>query len=164
MPKSAHGVCGQRCRTYRNAHVNAPSCTPCRSALLSGQYFWRTGRGAILQGAVWDSSIPSYPLLLKEAGYHIGKTFKVWSPGTPADAPYGGQQYAYEQAGRRFNQFSQTATALVADGMSVEAAKQVLYDDLPLYTAKDGPIAHVGQRQVGAKFLIPQVRRVISSR
>ena len=114
---------------FRNSHVNAPSCTPCRSSLLSGQYFWRTGRGAILQGAVWDSSIPAYPLLLKQAGYHIGKTFKVWSPGTPADAPYGGQQHAYEKAGRRFNQFSQTATKLVADGMSVEAAKQVLYDE-----------------------------------
>jgi N-sulfoglucosamine sulfohydrolase len=75
------------------------TCTPCRSALLSGQYFWRTGRGAILQGAVWDASIPSYPLLLKEAGYHIGKTYKVWSPGTPAMRPYGGQQYAYEKAG-----------------------------------------------------------------
>ena len=25
---------------FRNAHVNAPSCTPCRSSLLSGQYFW----------------------------------------------------------------------------------------------------------------------------
>ncbi|MBM4092310.1 MAG: sulfatase [Planctomycetes bacterium] len=114
---------------FRNAHVNAPSCTPCRSALLSGQYFWRTGRGAILQGAAWDSSIPAYPLLLKQAGYHIGKTYKVWSPGTPADAPYGGQQHAYEKAGRRFNQFSQTATKLVADGMPVEAAKQVLYDE-----------------------------------
>lgn len=114
---------------FRNAHVNAPSCTPCRSALLSGQYFWRTGRGAILQGAVWDSTIPAYPLLLKEAGYHIGKTYKVWSPGTPADAPYGGAKFAYEEAGRRFNQFSQTATRLVAEGKSVEQAKRELYDE-----------------------------------
>jgi N-sulfoglucosamine sulfohydrolase len=132
---------------FRNAHVNAPSCTPCRSALLSGQYFWRTGRGAILQGAVWDSSIPSYPLLLKEAGYHIGKTFKVWSPGTPADAPYGGQQYAYEKAGRRFNQFSQTATKLVGEGMSVEAAKQVLYDE-----AQGNFQAFLADRQPGQPF------------
>ena len=115
---------------FRNAHVNAPSCTPCRSSLLSGQYFWRTGRGAILQGAVWDPSIPAWPLLLREAGYHIGKSFKVWSPGVPADAPYGGQRHAYETAGRRFNQFSQTVTRLVAGGMGVEAAKQVLYDEV----------------------------------
>jgi N-sulfoglucosamine sulfohydrolase len=115
---------------FRNAHVNAPSCTPCRSSLLSGQYFWRTGRGAILQGAVWDSTIPAYPLLLKDAGYHLGKTYKVWSPGTPVDAPYGGAKFAYEQAGRRFNQFSQTATRLVAEGQSVEQAKQVLYDEV----------------------------------
>ena len=76
---------------FTRAFVNAPSCTPCRSSLLSGQYFWRTGRGAILQGAIWDSSIPSFPLILKDRGYHIGFTYKVWSPGTPADAPYGGQ-------------------------------------------------------------------------
>lgn len=132
---------------FRNAHVNAPSCTPCRSSLLSGQYFWRTRRGAILQGAVWDSSTPAYPLLLKEAGYHIGKTFKVWSPGTPADAPYGGQQHAYEKAGRRFNQFSQTATKLVADGMPVEAAKQVLYDE-----ARGNFQAFLADRQPGQPF------------
>lgn len=115
---------------FRNAHVNAPSCTPCRSALLSGQYFWRTGRGAILQGAVWDSAIPSYPLLLKDAGYHIGKTYKVWSPGTPVDAPYGTNEFAYEKAGRRFNQFSQHVTRMVGQGMPVDAAKQVLYDEV----------------------------------
>ena len=71
---------------FRHAFVNAPSCTPCRSSLLSGQYFFRTGLGAILMGAVWDSSIPSYPLMLRDAGYHIGKSYKVWGPGRPADA------------------------------------------------------------------------------
>ncbi|MGV2341336.1 MAG UNVERIFIED_CONTAM: sulfatase-like hydrolase/transferase [Planctomycetaceae bacterium] len=72
---------------FTNAFVNAPSCTPCRSSLLSGQYFWRTGRGAILQGAVWDEKIPSFPLLLEECGYRLGSNGKVWSPGTPANAP-----------------------------------------------------------------------------
>ncbi len=115
---------------FRNAHVNAPSCTPCRSSLLSGQYFWRTGRGAILRGAVWDDSIPAYPLLLKDAGYHIGKTYKVWSPGTPADAPYGEQAHAYQKAGGKFNQFSQNVTKMVADGKDPDAAKELLYDEV----------------------------------
>lgn len=108
---------------FRNAFVNAPSCTPCRSSLMSGRYFFNTGRGAILSGAVWDSAIPSYPLLLRDAGYHIGKSYKIWSPGTPVDAPFGEQKYAYEKAGREPNQFSQNATARVARGMTVAAAR-----------------------------------------
>ncbi len=114
---------------FRNAHVNAPSCTPCRSSLLSGQYFWRTGRGAILRGAVWDEKIPSYPLMLLEAGYHIGKTHKVWGPGTPSDAPYGGSKYAFQKAGGKVNQFSQFVTDKATKGGDIEAAKQVLYDE-----------------------------------
>lgn len=115
---------------FRSAFVGAPSCTPCRSSLLSGQHFWRTGRAAILNGAVWDFSSPAYPLMLREAGYHIGKSYKVWSPGTPPDAPYGGREHAYEGRGRRFNQFSQNVTRMVADGLPLEQAKQTLYDEV----------------------------------
>lgn len=115
---------------FRRAFVSAPSCTPCRSALLSGQHFWRTGRGAILRGAVWDGSQPAYPLMLRDAGYHIGETYKVWSPGTPADAPYGAGTFAYERAGGRFNQFSQNVTKMAAEGATVEVAKQALYDEV----------------------------------
>jgi N-sulfoglucosamine sulfohydrolase len=115
---------------FRNAHVNAPSCTPCRSSLLSGQYFWRTGRGAILQGAVWDTSIPSFPLLLKDSGYQLGKSYKVWSPGTPPDAPFGGQKYSFQKAGGLFNKFSENVTKLVEKGKSLDESKEELYAEI----------------------------------
>lgn len=115
---------------FRRAFVSAPSCTPCRSAILSGQHFWRTGRASILRGAVWDGSQPAFPLLLRDSGYKIGKSYKVWSPGTPADAPYGARQYAFESAGGRFNQFSENVTKMVAAGSTIEAAKDVLYGEI----------------------------------
>jgi len=120
----------QRGVLFNNAFVNAPSCTPCRSSILSGQHFWRTGRAAILQGAQWDAAIPTWPLLLKGDGFHIGYTWKVWSPGTPRDAPYGGAVNAFSKAGSSFNGFSQTVTNLVKGGKSVSDAKQVLMDQV----------------------------------
>ncbi len=132
---------------FRRAFVSAPSCTPCRSALLSGQHFWRTGRGAILRGAVWDEKIPAYPLLLKDAGYHIGETYKVWGPGTPNDAPYGAGKYAYEKAGGRFNNTSENVTAMVASGKAVEAAKQELYGEVA-----GNFDAFIAARQAGQPF------------
>ena len=109
---------------FRNAYVNAPSCTPCRSSLFSGRYFFNCNQGAILTGAVWDESIPVYPLMLMDAGYSIGKSYKVWSPGTPADAPFGGQKYAYEKAGRAPNNFSEEVTARIEKGMPLAQAKE----------------------------------------
>ena len=132
---------------FRRAFVSAPSCTPCRSALLSGQHFWRTGRASILRGAVWDGSDPAYPLMLKEAGYHIGETYKVWSPGTPGDAPYGAPKYSYEKAGGRINQFSQNVSAMVKRGKSIEAAKQELYAE-----AKGNFEAFLADRKAGEPF------------
>jgi uncharacterized sulfatase len=132
----------------RNAFVNAPSCTPCRSALLSGRYFFNTGRAAILQGAVWDSAIPSFPLLLKEAGYHVGETWKVWSPGTPNDAPFGAGKYAYEKAGNAFNNFSENVTRAVAAGTPLAETKQRL-----LAEVRGNFEAFLADRREGQPFL-----------
>jgi N-sulfoglucosamine sulfohydrolase len=108
---------------FVNAFVNAPSCTPCRSSLLSGRHFFQTGRGAILQGAVWDEQIPTFPLMLQAAGYHIGKSFKVWSPGKPADAGFGGQRHAYQRTGGACNNFSEEVSERVSKGQSVTEAR-----------------------------------------
>ena len=115
---------------FRRAFVNAPSCTPSRSSLMSGRYFFNTGRGAILQTAEWDAAIPSWPLLLRDAGYHIGQSHKVWSPGTPNDAPFGGTKYEYEKAGKLSNDFSENVTKLMSEGQSLEAARGKLLDDV----------------------------------
>ena len=79
---------------------------------------------------MWDEDIPSYPLILEADGYHIGETYKVWTPGTPRDAPYGAGRFAYESAGGKFNGFSQSASKLVAAGKSVEEAKATLLGEV----------------------------------
>ncbi|MEM7033645.1 MAG: sulfatase [Chloroflexota bacterium] len=113
---------------FKNAVVPAPSCTPCRSSILSGQYFWQTGLGAILQGAIWDESIPTYPLELEKVGYHIGYTYKVWSPGKAINAPYGKDRTRYEPAGWNFGRFSHWVTEQAPE-MGVESAKEALLDE-----------------------------------
>ena len=114
---------------FTNAHVNAPTCTASRSALFSGQYFYRTGFGAFLYGKQWNDSIPTFPLLLEKAGYHFGFSNKGWGPGWPVNQPLGGKKNQYQKHGARFNQFSQNVTKMVNQGQAVDDAKKVLYDE-----------------------------------
>ncbi|MCF7849717.1 MAG: sulfatase [Kiritimatiellales bacterium] len=108
---------------FNNAYVSAPSCTPCRSALLAGQHFWRTGTGAVLTSA-WDDSLPAYPLLLEESGYHIGFANKVWGPGVPMNAPYGGARNQYNKAGKSICHISYTVAGSMKKGKTLEEAKE----------------------------------------
>ena len=114
---------------FNNALVPAPSCTPCRSSILAGQYFWQTGLGAILAGAQWDESIPTFPLELESrAGYFIGYTNKVWSPGRTMNAPIGARRTRFQSAGKNFNQFSHWVTSNAPE-LGIVGAKEVLYTE-----------------------------------
>lgn len=65
---------------FDQAYVSSPSCTPCRNSILTGQWHWRLGSGANL----WSDfpvGLPVYPLILEDAGYHVGHARKSYGPG-----------------------------------------------------------------------------------
>ncbi|MCJ7675370.1 MAG: sulfatase, partial [Sedimentisphaerales bacterium] len=65
---------------FTNAFVTAPSCTPSRGSILTGQWHWRLEEGGNLWGTL-PAKFPVYPDLLEKAGYHVGYTRKGWGPG-----------------------------------------------------------------------------------
>ena len=115
---------------FRNAFVNAPSCTPCRSSLVSGRYFFNCGRGAILNGAVWDSAIPTFPLLLKDAGYRSARATRSGAPARRPTRRSAGSNSPMRKQGRLPNNFSEEAMKLIDGGASVEQAKQKILDQV----------------------------------
>ena len=65
---------------FVHSYTACPSCTPSRSALLTGRQIWRIGEAGVLYGTL----PPEYPLfthLLEDAGYHTGFVGKPWAPG-----------------------------------------------------------------------------------
>jgi N-sulfoglucosamine sulfohydrolase len=67
---------------FTNSFTASPSCTPSRSAVLSGQAIWRVKEAGLLYGSI-PPELKLYPQILAEAGYHVGYTGKSWGPGKP---------------------------------------------------------------------------------
>ena len=65
---------------FEQAYISSPSCTPSRSAILTGQQIWRLEESANLWSTL-QTKFAVYPDLLEEAGYHVGYSRKGWGPG-----------------------------------------------------------------------------------
>ena len=83
---------------FKQAYVPSPSCTPCRNALMTGQWHWKLGAGANLNGTL-PQDVETFSRLLQQNGYHVGSWRKSFGPGKlegkfledhPAGKPYGG--------------------------------------------------------------------------
>ncbi len=113
---------------FNSAHVSAPSCTPSRASIVVGRHFFRNGSPSQLHSPwvkgnddPWDQ-LRGFPLLLQDAGYHIGWTYKLHM----TERSLGGKDHNYQSAGRKFNSFSQVVSA--ADNQA--EAKEKLLDEV----------------------------------
>jgi len=86
---------------FTHAYCAAPSCTPSRSAILTGQDIWRLGQGGQLFGTL-PAEHPVYIELLSRAGYNVGYMDKGWAPG---DVKAGGR--ISDPTGPRFKSFQE---------------------------------------------------------
>ena len=95
---------------FNHAYTSAPSCTPSRAAILTGQHHWRLGKGANLHSTL-STDYLCYTELLESAGYQVGFTGKGWGPGDFTD---GGQ--TKNPAGEEYNRITYKSNELPASG------------------------------------------------
>ncbi len=72
---------------FRNAHVVAPSCSPSRAGILTGQWPWRLEQGVNLHAFI-PAKFDVYPDILEKSGYFVGLTGKGYGPGTNEGRPH----------------------------------------------------------------------------
>jgi N-sulfoglucosamine sulfohydrolase len=65
---------------FTHAFAAAPSCTPSRSAVLTGRNIWQIGEAGLLYGTL-PQEYPLFTHALQDAGYTVGWTGKGWGPG-----------------------------------------------------------------------------------
>jgi len=62
---------------FTHAFCAAPSCSPARAGMLTGQDIWRLEEAANLNG-ILPTKFPLYTDLLRDAGYYVGRQGKAW--------------------------------------------------------------------------------------
>ena len=65
---------------FNNSFCASPSCTPSRSAILTGRQMWQVEQAGLLYGTI-PAKYPLVTHLLEDAGYRVGYTGKGWAPG-----------------------------------------------------------------------------------
>ena len=117
---------------FTNAFMPAPSCTPCRAAILTGQYIWKNGRAVNLGGGkwpkepgIWEAQV-QFPEILEELGYANGFSGKIGVDWWPNAHPFYKPEHKYTAHGNRFMNFSQ----FVMGTHNYDSAKQVIYNEV----------------------------------
>jgi N-sulfoglucosamine sulfohydrolase len=81
---------------FTHAFCAAPSCSPARAGMLTGQDIWRLEEGANLWG-ILPNKFTFFTDLLSQSGYTVGCQGKGWGPGSVEDSGrmfnHGGKKY-----------------------------------------------------------------------
>jgi N-sulfoglucosamine sulfohydrolase len=86
---------------FTNAFCSAPSCSPARASMLTGQDFFRLEEAANLWGS-FPNKFNVYPEILEDEGYLVGIEGKGWGPG---EYEIGG--WGKNPGGERYNSFEE---------------------------------------------------------
>ncbi|MBM1105204.1 sulfatase [Aurantibacter crassamenti] len=84
---------------FENAYCAAPSCAPSRASILLSKYPHQMESAGNLWSVI-PKKFPNWVSILRNAGYHSGKSRKGWAPG---DFKAGG--YEYNPAGKEYADF-----------------------------------------------------------
>ncbi len=78
---------------FNNAYTPNAKCAPSRASILTGRNSWQL-KEACNHWCFFPAEFKTYPEVLAEHGYFVGKTAKGWAPGIARDVKGGPRQLA----------------------------------------------------------------------